>query len=75
MERLREAWHNDVMLSMGSAFCVGLGAGVFACAFFLPVLWMLVPMTITLVLFFVGFGLLSRADRLRQDRWQRQDWR
>ena len=75
MDRLREAWNNDVLLSMGSSFCVGLGVGVCTWIFFVQGRWVVLPLGFTSALFWVGMSLLSRADRLRHARWQRRDWR
>lgn len=74
MDRLRDAWHNDVMLSMLSAFCVGLGFGVSLLALFVP-RWAAAPLAICLALFWSGKTLLDRADRLRAARWERREWR
>ena len=75
MDRLREAWNNDAMLSMASAFCVGLGIGVFTHALFTRGPWIAAPLGVTLALFCIGVGLLGRAERVRAARWQRREWR
>jgi len=75
MDRIREAWDNDTLLSMASAFCVGLSLGVIATVFFIQAHWMPVPLGIALLLLCSGTGLLGRAERVRAARWQRREWR
>ncbi len=75
MDRLREAWRNDVMLSMASSFCVGLGAGICMLALAVPHPWAFAPMGVALMLFWSGMMLLDRAGRVRAERWQRREWR
>lgn len=76
MDRLREAWRNDVLISMLSSFCVGLGMGVSLLVFFVPRgPWMIAPLGASMTLLWCGIGLLARADRLRYARWERREWR
>ncbi len=76
MDRLREAWHNDLMLSMLSSFCLGLGLGVSLLALSLHGPFCIVfTFGVSLALIWSGGGLLSRADRLRAARWERREWR
>lgn len=75
MDQLREAWSNDVLLSMCSAFCVGLGIGVFLLALVVSGAWMFAPLFSSLALLGAGTFLLGRAERVRAERWQRREWR
>ena len=75
MEQLREAWNNDTLLSMASAFCAGFALGILFVGFFVPLSVMVVAMIGALILLAGGVSLLGRAERVRRARWQRREWR
>ena len=75
MQMLREAWSNDVLLSMASSFCVGLGVGIALHAFFIPHPWAFLPLGVAMPLLWAGCALIGRAEVMRFERWERREWR
>lgn len=72
---METAWNNDVLLSMASSFCAGLGLGIFMLVFFITWYLVAIPLVATLALFLGSMALLDRAEVVRRLRWERREWR